>query len=131
MKKIGYLSLSVLFALQAFTLSLSLPELVLCVAEDHVRLELQTMPESCQHGNDLQTTLFSLKHAFHTDDCVDVSLFLHNNNVLNKQHVFYTHLSSGFLPFVFDEQRPAICRVASRVPILPYQRNLRSVVLLI
>jgi len=73
-KKINYLMLSALFLLQTLTLPIALPELALCVAEDHVRLEMQNLPADCKHDGQSRS---ALKHTDHMDDCADVAMFQH------------------------------------------------------
>ncbi len=132
MKKIGYLSLSILFALQAFTLSLSLPDLVLCVADDHVQLELQTTPQVCSHNASTSSEVLSLKHAFHSDTCIDVPLFLHNQHVISKKQVLYFNISVAYVSNNLSEAFRTITPLVShKSPSFVLHQSLRSVVLLI
>lgn len=133
-RNISHLVVSVLFLLQTLTLPVSLPELVLCVAEDHVRLEMKNLPADCDHDNSGETVLKTLKSTFHTDRCNDVPLFQHVRHVISKNQ----DLTRIILPVAVFPVTPKgvpqtsdFTTIGTQSPSIPNPSILSTVVLLI
>ncbi len=132
-KKLFYIVFSALFLLQTLTLPISVPELVLCVAEDHVQLEMKNTPSECTHDDLSSSTFDVLKQHYHTDNCADVPLFQHAQHVLSKNHSIHFAQSQAV---VFLPNAKEISLKTSFLPITApssfvLQRTLRTVILLI
>jgi len=123
--------LSALFLLQTLTLPIALPELALCVAEDHVRLEMQNLPADCKHDGQSRS---ALKHTDHMDDCADVPMFQHVRHVISNKP--YSNIrpiySVLFIPNVTEGNRTvSLFSVQNDFPSYSLQHAVHSVVLLI
>lgn len=134
-RKIGHILLSGIFLLQVLAMAVSLPELVLCVAEDHVRLEVQNDPATCSHSTTETLSISVLQQNYHQDRCNDIPLFQHSQQVhLQKQRLVLALQAAVLPPFLFDKNkttaRPQI-ETAESVSISSPQHALRSVILLI
>jgi len=133
-KKFGYLILSSLFLVQTLTLSVSFPQLVLCVAEDHVRFEMKNLPTNCEHDPQTSGALSALQQTYHTDNCADVSLFQHVKHIIARNHrIHRVAVYAVLLTVPYKPQAPVkfSTSLSSHLPVSSSQLILRSVVLLI
>ena len=134
-RKIGHILLSFTFLIQVLAMAVSLPELVLCVAEDHVRLEVQNDPKTCSHFSTETLSISVLQQNYHQDQCSDISLFQHSQQMhLQKQRLVLALQAAVLPPYLFDNNkttaRPQI-ETAESISISSPQHALRSVILLI
>ncbi len=132
-KKLFYIVFSALFLLQTLTLPISVPELVLCVAEDHVQLEIKDVSNECTHSTMPDIALNSLRQNYHADKCADVPLFQHVQHVLSKNHhLHFTQIQAVvFLPNASELSLKTLSRPTNVPSSFVLQRTLRTVVLLI
>jgi len=134
LKKISYIVLNALFVLQTLTLPMSIPELVLCVAEDHVRLEMKTVRTDFTHAEQAATALSALRHTYHNNDCVDIPLFQHVQQVIFKKHtsIFLRHYTAFFIPTTSENETASFSFVINNeFSSFSQQYTIRNVVLLI
>ncbi len=133
-RKINYLLLGGLFLVQTFALPISVPELVLCVADDHVRLELKNVSDDCGHEEFWNRSLNVWQHDFHADNCIDVPLYQHVKHVVIKNAI--TNVFTGNTTFfVLDSDKTGkesrVVSLSNGFPSFSLQRSICSVVLLI
>ncbi len=132
--KVYYVILSGLFLLQTLTLPVSVPELVLCVAEDHVQLEIKRLSADCAHDTPETAIFTALQHNYHSDDCNDIPLFQHTQHVISQKQRTTLIPFSGTLFFTNNKDtQPAVSLLDlnQHSPSFSPLRVVRSVVLLI
>ena len=132
--KLSKLLLAFAFLVNSLLVPISIQGLVLCVDEDHIALEIQII--SSERSCDTAPVSHQLKteSGYHSDDCADVPLYQHVQDVLHAKQNRVIHPARiiltppAFLPLAVWQSTHH--NPASFLP-YPRQSTLQSVVLLI
>ena len=85
---IGYSFLAILVLIQSLVFQVSYPDTVLCIGDDgHVMFEKEGTDTHCDHPSDPLLLDQFAENDFHENDCVDITLKQHFENVYLKQKV--------------------------------------------